>query len=184
MKLGTIIYQGKTKKGKIIKIRYPTEEDFEKAMIFINTISKEQTYITFQGEQLSLEDEKKYLLPFYKQIEEDKAVKLFVFHNEELIGVSDVVPQERTSSHVGTFGLLIKKEYRGEGIGKQLTQIILDEAKKLNEIRIIHLGVFGDNQLALELYKKMGFMEYGILPHGAKHKDHYDDHIYMYKLNS
>ena len=28
-------------------------------MIFINTISKEQTYITFQGEQLSLEDEKK-----------------------------------------------------------------------------------------------------------------------------
>ena len=57
---------------------------------------------------------KKYLLPFYKQIEEDKAVKLFVFHNEELIGVSDVVPQERTSSHVGTFGLLIKRNIAGK----------------------------------------------------------------------
>lgn len=184
MNLGTIVFQGKTKKGTSIVIRYPTEADIEKAMDFINTVSKEQTFITFQGQQLSLEDEKKYLLPFYKQIENDEAVKLFAFNNEELIGISDIVPQERTSNHVGTLGLIIKKEFRGEGIGKLLMQTILSEAKELRNIRIIHLTVFGDNELAINLYKKFGFKIYGNLPEGVKHKDHYDDHIFMYKLNS
>lgn len=184
MKLGTIVYEGKTKKGTPIMIRYPTEADIEKAMDFINTISKEQTFITFQGQQLTLEDEKKYLLPFYKQIENDEAIKLFAFQGGEIVGVSDVVPQERTSNHVGTFGLIIKKEYRGEGIGKLLMQLVLQETKKLNKIMIIHLGVFGENKLAFELYKKMGFKIYGNLPQGVRHKDNYDDHIFMYKLNN
>lgn len=183
MKLGTVIYTGKTKRETQIIIRYPTEGDIGKAMEFINTISKERTFITFQGQQLTLDEEKKYLLPYYKQIENNEAIKLFVFHEDELIGVSDITPQERTSNHVGTFGLIIKKEYRGEGIGKLLMEIILNEAKKLKNIRIIHLAVFGDNNIAFNLYKRMGFVVYGNLPQGVKHKDHFDDDIFMYKLN-
>lgn len=183
MNLGKIVFQGETKKGTSIVIRYPTEADIKKAMDFINTISKEQTFITFQGQQLTLEDERKYLLRFYKQIENDEAIKLFVFRDDELIGISDVVPQERTSDHVGTFGLIIKKEYRGERIGKLLMESVLKETKRLKNIRIIHLGVFADNRLAYDLYKRMGFITYGNLPQGVKHKDHFDDHILMYKKN-
>ena len=183
MKLGTIIYQGVTKKETPIILRYPTKADVEKAMIFINTISKEQTFVTFQGQQLSLDEEKKYMLPFLNKIEINEAIKLFAYHKNELIGISDIVPQERISSHVGTLGLIIKKEYRGEGLGTLLIKLILEEVKKIKQIRIIHLTVFNDNNIGLNLYKKMGFMIYGNLPQGVKHKDHFDDHVFMYKLN-
>ena len=184
MTLGKVIYEGKTKKGNEILIRYPVESDIESAMNFINTVSNEQTFITFQGQQMTLEEEKKYMLPFLDKIKKGISLKLFVFKENELIGTSDITPQERTSDHVGTFGLIIKKEYRGEGIGKLLMELTLKEAKRLKNINIIHLGVFGDNELAFNLYKKMGFVVYGSLPKGVKHKDHYDSHIMMYKLNN
>ncbi len=185
MKLGTVVFQGKTKKGTTITVRYPVEEDVEKAMDYINTISKEETYITFQGQQLTLEEEQKYMSQFFENIKNDLAVKLFVFNDkEELIGVADIKPQERVANHVGGFGLTIKKAYRGEGIGKLLMEQVLSEAKKLKNIKIIQLEVFGDNKIAFELYKKLGFVEFGKLPEGIKHQDHFDDAIWMYKLNN
>jgi RimJ/RimL family protein N-acetyltransferase len=183
MKLGTVVYQGKTKKDTSIIIRYPTEADIEEAMVFINTISMEQTFVTFQGHQLTIDEEKKYMLPFLEKIKKDLSIKLFVFKGNELIATSDITPQEKTSDHVGTFGLIVKKEYRREGIGKLLMVFTLQEVKRLKNIHIIDLGVFGDNGPAINLYKKMGFVVYGCLPKGVKHRDHYDEHILMYKLN-
>ena len=60
-------------------------------------------------------------------------------------------------------------------------EAVLKEAKKLKGLKIIDLGVFGNNPVARNLYKKMGFIEYGNLPKGILHKDKLVDHIYMYK---
>lgn len=46
MKFGQIIYQGKTKKGNEIIIRYPLFKDLENLLLYINTLSKEKVPIT------------------------------------------------------------------------------------------------------------------------------------------
>ncbi len=177
-----IIFQGKTKKGKELIIRYVVAEDLKKLLEYINTLSKEQTFIRFQGEQLTREEEKKYLSDFLKKQKAGKAIKLLAFSKDELVGVADVHLEEKISSHVGIFGITIKKGFRGEGIGKLLMNLTIKEAQKnLKDLRIITLGVFSNNPLAKAIYEKFGFKEYGCLPEGVLHRGKYVDHLYMYK---
>jgi RimJ/RimL family protein N-acetyltransferase len=179
---GTVMYEGKL--GEIdVMIRYCRRDDVERLLEFINTASKEYTYIIFQGEQLTLEEESRYVEGYMKKIEDRKAIKLLVFHKDELIGVCDITPKEKAESHIGVFGLIIKKEWRGKGVGKLLMAKTLQEAEKnLKEIKIITLGVFANNPIAKRMYEKFGFKEYGYLPKGLLHRGELVDHIYMYKL--
>lgn len=48
-----IVYRGETSKGNHILIRYPSKEDAQAMTDYINKLSKEQTYISFQGEEIS-----------------------------------------------------------------------------------------------------------------------------------
>lgn len=179
---GTVVFEG-NKEGVDIVIRHVQRDDVERLLQFINTISKEQTYILFQGEQIGLEEESRYVEGFIQKMENHKAVKLLVFHKDEFIGLADIITKERAESHVGVFGIIIAKEWRKKGIGRFLMEKTLGEAQKnITGLKIITLGVFGDNPIAKKLYEKMGFVEYGLLPKGIQHKDELVDHIYMYKL--
>jgi RimJ/RimL family protein N-acetyltransferase len=178
---GKIVFQG-NHKGNEIVIRHVQRDDVERLLESINTISKEQTYILFQGEQMNLEEESRYVEGFIKKMNEHKAVKLLVFHKDMLIGLADVIMKEKAESHVGVFGIMLAKEWRNKGIGRLLMEKVLEEAKKnITGLKIITLGVFGDNPIAQKLYTQMGFVQYGLLPQGIRHKSDLTDHIYMYK---
>lgn len=182
MKPGEIVYQGKSKSGKEIIFRYPTKDDLKSLWEYFTKISKEKTFISYQGEEITLEGEKKWLKGELKKITECKAIQLFVFSDNQVIGVSGVSMKERAEKHVGIFGITIAKDFRKDGIGILLMETVLKEAKKnLKELKIVTLGVFGNNPIAQKLYKKMGFVDYGNLPKGAIHRGVPVDHIYMYK---
>ena len=59
-------------------------------------------------------------------------------------------------------------------------QKILEKGKEMG-IRTAILDVFSDNEIARNLYKKVGFKEYGTLPDGLYRKKNFSDRIYMYK---
>lgn len=178
---GSVVFKGKLN-GTEILIRHCRRDDVEILLSFINTLSTEQTYITFQGEQLTLEEESRYVEGIIDKAENHKAVKLLVFNGSDLIGVSDIVMMEKVESHIGIFGITIAKEWRKKGIGKFLMEKAIDEAKiTIPGMQIITLGVFGNNPVARQLYEKMGFREYGLLPKGIQHKGGLIDHIWMYK---
>jgi RimJ/RimL family protein N-acetyltransferase len=182
MKAGQIIYQTKTKNGEKIIVRYPLKTDLKALLTYINTLSKEKTFIRFQGEQLSLKEEKKYLNSLMIKIKKGQAVKLLVFGENRLIGGSDIEMMDKISSHVGLLGITIAKDYRHQGLGKLLISLVLTEAKKnLPSLRIIILECFGNNQLALKMYQKFGFKEYGRLPEGISHRGIYVDCLHLYK---
>ncbi|MBI4009334.1 GNAT family N-acetyltransferase [Candidatus Roizmanbacteria bacterium] len=182
MEEGKIVFEGKSDKGKNIIIRYPTKTDLKAMWEYINTLSKERTYITFQGEKLTLEEEEKFLKTHLEKISKNQAVLLLVFHEGKLIGNSGIDLKERVEKHIGVFGITIAKGFRGEGIGVKLMELVISEAEKnLPNLEIITLGVFASNDVAKEMYKKFGFVEYGNLPKGLKLENGYVDHIYMYK---
>lgn len=91
-------------------------------------------------------------------------------------------PKRGAVKHEGVFGISVLKEYRGKGIGKLLMKLVLDESiKNLPNLRIITLGAFSTNSLAIKMYESFGFNEYGRLPGGVLHKGQYIDHVFMYK---
>lgn len=182
MKQKNIIYTGKTRKGTDIIIRYPAKADVGAMLSYINTLSEERTFILFQGEQLTLKEEKKHLTEYLKKIKEHKAVVLLVFHHDMLIGEAQIGLKEKAEKHVGSLGISVAKGYRGEGIGKLLMRYVLQEAKKnLPGLTLCVLGMCEGNDIAHQMYKTFGFSEYGRLPEGLKYRGRYVDHVYLFK---
>ena len=54
-------FEFNTKKGNVVNVRYPQKGDEIVMMEYINTLSKEQTFIRAQGEEYTLEEETIYL---------------------------------------------------------------------------------------------------------------------------
>ena len=83
--------------------------------------------------------------------------------------------------HVGTLGVGVHSSARGKGVGTALMQASIDWARNNEVIEMIRLGVYASNTRAFELYKRLGFIQCGMLPGGCKHLDGtYHDQIDMY----
>ncbi|MBZ0284757.1 MAG: GNAT family N-acetyltransferase, partial [Anaerolineae bacterium] len=59
---------------------------------------------------------------------------------------------------------------------------VYDEAvANLPGLRVVSLWVFGDNEIGQNLYRKLGYVEYGRLPGGVLHRGAYVDMVFMAK---
>ena len=74
-----------------------------------------------------------------------------VYFDSKPVGRLRVVRDEEI--YIG--GMQILPEYRGQGIGTDLLQSLIEESEKT--LKPIRLEVFHTNHVALELYKKVGF---------------------------
>lgn len=179
---GKVVYQGKTRDGRDFEIRYPKKDDAQALCDYINELSQERTYIRFQGESIKVEDEVEFINSQLEKINGGNGVLLVISCKEEIVGCSEVDMKDKTESHEGVLGISISKNIRGEGMGKKFMEEVLREAEKnIPHLKLVTLGVFGDNDIALQMYPKFGFVEYGRLPGGCLHNGAYVDHIHMYK---
>lgn len=177
-----IVYQGSTKTGLKITVRYLYRGDVDLTRNYINTLSKERTFIYFQGEQNTVEEERKYLNLILNGLKKETVVCLLAFDVNKLIGLSQIEMKDKAQGHVGVFGISIAKLYRNQGIGKLLLNLVFEEAKKhLPRIKICTLGVFANNKVAINMYKQFGFKKYGRLPEAVMHRGKLVDEIYLYK---
>ena len=180
--MNDIVYKGKINNNLDILIRYPRDGDAKAMRDYINTLSKEKTYITFQGEKITLKDEEKYLKNQLERIKKKETVQLLVFVCGELSGISSIDLKKKIQNHTGIFGISISKKNRNKGLGKLLMKLVFSEASKnLPKLKIATLGVFAENQKALKMYKNFGFIEYGRLPNGIQYKGKFVDNVSMYK---
>jgi RimJ/RimL family protein N-acetyltransferase len=177
-----IIFKGKSKKGTDIVIRYPQMSDLKELWKYINKLSEEKTYIIYQGEKISLKEEKDWLEKSLVSIKKRQEVGLSIFAGSKVIGICGIRLGQRLQKHIGNLGVSIDKEYRGEGLGKLLMAETLKEAKKkLGGLKIVILGVFEENKTAQNLYLKLGFKEYGRLSKALAYKGKYTGEILMSK---
>jgi len=177
-----IVFEKQLNETEQLTIRYPLASDAVALTEYVNALSREQTFVRFQGEEMSLEAEIEFLLDLLERIASRKATQLVALINEQIAGFSGIALKDKIESHEGVFGISISAQYRSRGIGKILMELTLNEAiEQLSELKIVTLGVFETNVLAQKMYQKFGFKEYGRLPKGVKHKNSDPDHVFMYK---
>ncbi len=180
--MAAFFYQGKTITNKQVVLRHPKLSDAEEMQKYINTLSSEQTFIRFQGEQLTLKQEEEWISGILDKFEKKTGVTLFAIVDNQIAGVCDINMLGLVENHIGLFGLTINKNFRNEKIGQLLTEKVLELATShMPQMKIVTLSVFANNPAAIHVYKKFGFVEYGNLPDGILHRGEYVDHIYMYK---
>jgi len=178
---GTVVEHNAIPRVNDLIIRYPKFSDAQVMSEYINSLSEERTYVTFQGEKISLKEEQDFLKNELEKINERKNVMLLAFIGGQLVGISGIQSKSRVASHEGAFGISVSKKHRGKGIGKVLLSTILKEARNISTLRLVTLEVFSTNKTALNLYQSFGFIEYGRLPEGIYYNNRYFDNIYMYK---
>jgi len=180
--MSKVVYQDHLPTGEKIIIRYPEKEDVQAFLDFINELSKEETFILFQGKQLTFDEEKTFVENALKAIEGKKQIFLSLWVDDHLAGNTGIEMKSDAIAHEGLFGIALRASYRGKGLGKLLMKTVMEEVEKeITNLRIVTLSVFGENTLARDIYRKFGFKEYGWLPEGVFRKGKYDDHIFMYK---
>lgn len=172
----------KSKSGKNITVRSLIESDLDMLYDYITELGNEDTFILINPQHMeTYESEMKYVQNCIKKIGNDEMVKLLAFDNELLIGVADVTRLERRQQHIGRLGITLRKEHRGDGIGRKFMELVIQKSIDILKIKQVVLGCFANNQIGLNLYKSLGFKEYGRWPKGILYQDEYIDEILMYK---
>jgi ribosomal protein S18 acetylase RimI-like enzyme len=80
------------------------------------------------------------------------------------------------------WGMYVIPEARGQNVGRFLIQDLLERARQIDGIEQVHLAVTSSNISALKLYKRMGFVTYGIDPRALKLDGQYFDECLMVRL--
>ncbi|MFJ9470664.1 GNAT family N-acetyltransferase [Streptomyces caniferus] len=81
--------------------------------------------------------------------------------------------------HADLEKLAVASEAHGRGVGRSLTRALVEDARDAG-VEVLTLDARADNTRALELYRSLGFREYGRLPDFvAMGGRHYDKVFYM-----
>ena len=98
----------------------------------------------------------------------------------KVIANSSIKKHSGYFGHTCKLGIAIKEGYRDIGIGTEMMKTLISEAKKWG-LKYIELYVFGTNDRAIYLYKKLGFKEAGRKPNFIFKNGMYIDHLNMIK---
>ena len=100
----------------------------------------------------------------------------------EIVGLYILHPNNvGRCGHISNASYAVKKDKRGQHIGEFLVKDCLSKAKELGFKILQFNAVVATNTSALKLYKKLGFIQLGVIPHGFLMKDgHYEDIIPHY----
>lgn len=91
-----------------------------------------------------------------------------------------ILPKKSIHEHIAEItSLIVDKEFRKQGIGIKLMKFTLSKLPK--KIRIVTLAVDSKNKKAINLYKKIGFKQYGLLKNGSKIDGNFINNYFMYK---
>ena len=67
-------------------------------------------------------------------------------------------PDKARLRHLGHIGMAVRDDWQGKGIGSALMEAAIDMAENWLNLTRLELDVFVDNEPALRLYKKFGFV--------------------------
>jgi putative acetyltransferase len=70
-------------------------------------------------------------------------------------------------AHQCLFAIIVDEKYRGKGVGDRLMKELMALGKEKFKLEFIHLEVYEGNR-AINLYRKLGFKEYGFQRHFIK----------------
>ena len=113
------------------------------------------------------------------------AYRLIAEHDGRTIGDIGLTPAGNPRRrHVATIGMGVHDEFAGRGVGSALMKAVLDIADNWLDLRRVELTVFSDNEPAIRLYERHGFVTEGCLKQFAFRDGHYVDAFTMARLKT
>ena len=146
----------------MVTIREATKEDAAAILSFMATVGSQSDNLVTDEKGLpnSLGQEEAYL---QHKMESKNSIQLLAFEDHVLIGSAgcDASTRQRIC-HSGEIGISVLKSYWGKGVGSALLDFLVQWARTSETgLRKLNLTVRSDNDRAIALYKRFGFIEEG-----------------------
>lgn len=147
--------------GKHAIVREVVKDDAEKLIEYLQSISSESEYLTFGEGELSLSKETEESI-ICEHITVNNKLMIVAEYEDQIIGNLNFCGGSRLRiEHTGEFGVSVKKEFWNNGIAEKFIDYLVGWAKNHGIITKINLRVREDNDKAIRLYARKGFMEEG-----------------------
>lgn len=168
------------KDGRLCVLRNGTAQEGQAALdAFILAHTQTDYLLTYPDEiTFTANEQAEYL---QKKSDSENEIEILAEVDGRIVGTAGI--EQRSPKvklrHRCDFGISIDKEYWGLGIGRALTDACIECARKAGYEQI-ELEVVADNDRAVKLYEKAGFVEFGRNPHDFKSRlTGYQEVIYM-----
>lgn len=119
-----------------------------------------QIHIDIINDYFAEQNDELEKMVFLQSLENDQIIALVAVEDNIIYGYllakKKYLPYLREANVISIENLGVKKEFRGQGIGKKLMDILFKISESLNADEI-RLGVYDKNEEAYRFYKKYGF---------------------------
>lgn len=161
----------KDKLGRTVVFRSAEPSDAADLIRYLKETTAETPYLIREPDEVTLTVQQEEAFLAAKK-EEPRALMLLAFLDGEHIGNCSVsgIGNYRRYSHRCEVAIALYQKYCGAGIGAQMMELALAEAKRAGYEQA-ELEVVATNRPAVALYHKLGFSVHGTFPHNVKYSD-------------
>lgn len=161
----------KLRNGKECILRNAESSDAEAFQKYFTLAHSETDFLTtYPDESKHNLEQTAERLEATKESETD--IEICAFVDGRLVGSAgnSIIHNREKTRHRAEFGISIIKEFWGLGIGSILIRECIECAKKAGFLQL-ELEVVAENENAIKLYQKYGFIEFGRNPRGFKTRE-------------
>ena len=168
------------KDGRKCTLRNGEENDGEAVLAsFILTHEQTDYLLSYPDENtMTAEQESRFL---QEKADSDNGIEILAEVEGAVAGLAgfDAVGSREKLRHRADFGISVDRQYWNLGIGTALMNACIECARKAGYVQI-ELSVVAENEPAIAMYKKAGFVEFGRNPRGFKSRfTGYQELVYM-----
>ena len=127
---------------------------------YVRKVGEETDFLSYGKDTFNMSDEHEGR--FIERFEKSKKdIMLIALDGDKIIANASLEASKVLRySHRSELSITVLKEYWGKGVGSRLMEIMIDFAKEKG-IELIYLEARADNERAISLYKKYGFVKKG-----------------------
>lgn len=168
------------KNGKTAVLRNAVAADGSAVLENFNLTHGETDFLLSYPDENSFdaEAEGKFL---QEKTESENEIEIAAFVDGKVAGTAgiDAIGSQYKIRHRAEFGVAVLKEYWGFGLGRALAEACIACAKAAGYAQL-ELNVVAENENAIDLYRKLGFTEYGRNPIGINSRiSGFQELVYM-----
>jgi len=110
---------------------------------------------------------------------------LVALRDGQLLGSAGLHPAAASlrRRHAMSLGISVSAAAQGQGVGRALMHALLDYADRWAQVLRLELSVFADNERAIRLYERCGFVREGLMRAYAMRDGQYADVLAMARLH-
>lgn len=179
LRMNSVTKEVKLKSGKVVLIRQAESKDAEKLLRCVKHYIPKSEFIPKLEEEMTRnpKETEEWIRSF---LGTNNSLLLVAEFEDEIVGNIDLTGSKRQiMRHTAVIGMGMLPEFQNSGLGTSLLSTAIDWSKKNAVLELLWLQVYTENVLGLNLYKKMGFEENGIIKNFFKSQDSYSDQLTM-----